>query len=312
MNIKDFLIENYIWILVVILLSIVTIIGFLADKKKSGKKEKNEKSNVGAMNQPQMNQPMMNYQQQGQAPINYQPVENNPNMQVSNPQPMNGPLNFQLPPNTNIQPVNQTMNQMVNNPVSQEPQQPNNQVVEPNPINIPVNPMMNNIPQDTIGMNNPQPVESINPVNQIPTEPMYQPLSEQTPHFAPRDVTPEPIAPSQPSPIDIPIINNPQPMTNSASMVQPINMNPNMQPMNQVPANENIGQMQSQNMNINMQPNNNLPNGYPQPEPNVIPQPVPTPQPANTIPNPVNETIMQQPMNFVYGPSQNGNNQNMM
>ena len=40
MNIKDFLIDNYIWILVIILITIITIIGFLADKKKSGKKEK--------------------------------------------------------------------------------------------------------------------------------------------------------------------------------------------------------------------------------------------------------------------------------
>ena len=38
MNIKDFLIENYIWILVIILITIITIIGFLADKKKNGKK----------------------------------------------------------------------------------------------------------------------------------------------------------------------------------------------------------------------------------------------------------------------------------
>ena len=42
MNIKDFLIENYIWILVVILLCIITVIGFLADKKKT-KKEKIKK-----------------------------------------------------------------------------------------------------------------------------------------------------------------------------------------------------------------------------------------------------------------------------
>ena len=34
MNIKDFLIDNYIWIIVIILITIITIIGFLADRKK--------------------------------------------------------------------------------------------------------------------------------------------------------------------------------------------------------------------------------------------------------------------------------------
>ena len=43
MNIKEFLLDNYIWILVVILLSIITVIGFLADKNRGGKtgKQKN-------------------------------------------------------------------------------------------------------------------------------------------------------------------------------------------------------------------------------------------------------------------------------
>ena len=44
MNIKNFLIDNYIYIIIVIVLIIITIIGFLADKKKSSeKKEKPSK-----------------------------------------------------------------------------------------------------------------------------------------------------------------------------------------------------------------------------------------------------------------------------
>ena len=39
MNIKDFLIDNYIYIIIVIVLIIITIIGFLADKKKNGEKK---------------------------------------------------------------------------------------------------------------------------------------------------------------------------------------------------------------------------------------------------------------------------------
>ena len=37
MNFRDFLMDNYIYIIIVIVLVIVTIIGFLADKKKNGK-----------------------------------------------------------------------------------------------------------------------------------------------------------------------------------------------------------------------------------------------------------------------------------
>ena len=35
MNLKDFLMDNYIYIIIVIILIIITIIGFLADKKKN-------------------------------------------------------------------------------------------------------------------------------------------------------------------------------------------------------------------------------------------------------------------------------------
>ena len=63
MNIKEFLLDNYIWILVVILLSIITIIGFLADKKKGPKKSK------------QNNQKTLNPESiPNGAPLNYQPA----------------------------------------------------------------------------------------------------------------------------------------------------------------------------------------------------------------------------------------------
>ena len=70
MNIKEFLIDNYIWIIVVIVLLIITIIGFLADKKK-GKDPK-----VGA---PQPSPVPNNAAPAG--PINYQPVAPNQNVQ---------------------------------------------------------------------------------------------------------------------------------------------------------------------------------------------------------------------------------------
>ena len=43
MNIVDFLIANYYWFIAIILLTIITIIGFLADKKKSDAKKEKDK-----------------------------------------------------------------------------------------------------------------------------------------------------------------------------------------------------------------------------------------------------------------------------
>ena len=306
MNIKDFLIENYIWILVVILLTIVTIIGFLADKKKSGKKEKNEANNIQPMNQPQMAQPIV------AGPINYQPMENNTEQQMV--QPTNGSLNFQLPPNTNIQPVNQMVNSQVNqmptNQMNIQPPVQNTQVQTPSPfpqVQM-VEPVMNNVPQDTFRMNNPTPVEPIAPVTEVSQEPMYQPLSEQTPHFNPRDINTEISIPT-PVPVvteEVPQINQMQPSFSGESVVEPMNQNmeyPNPQPQ---PVAVNPQQVQM------MQPNMNFNNMVQQPENNVIPQPIPIHGTNNTIPSPTNGQVMQQPMNFVYGPNQNGNNQNMM
>ena len=45
MNIKDFLLDNYIWIVVVIILCIITVIGFLADKTRTKKEKQNSNNN---------------------------------------------------------------------------------------------------------------------------------------------------------------------------------------------------------------------------------------------------------------------------
>ena len=62
MNIKDFLMENYIYIIIVIILTIVTIIGFLADKKRNGDKKPKTMSGTISNNQNQ-NMGNMTYQQ---------------------------------------------------------------------------------------------------------------------------------------------------------------------------------------------------------------------------------------------------------
>jgi len=104
MNIKDFLLDNYIWFLVVILLCIVTVIGFLADRKRSKKVKENENKN---QNVPNNNGVAMNYQQQPQ--MNYQPLsqteQNNMGMMYSNQNMNNLQDNMQVN-NTIPQPNN--------------------------------------------------------------------------------------------------------------------------------------------------------------------------------------------------------------
>ena len=236
--IKEFLIDNYIWILVVILLTIVTIIGFLVDKNKNKKKEA-EPTPQNPVPGPTLN------------PI---PAGMNNGMPYNNGQMMNqGPMQNPTP--------------MMNN---QPQNMPNNgvQMSEPykNPVQTPVL-----MPGE--GPVNPQPVENIS-MNQM-TEPMYQPLSEQTPHFP------------QQQPVNIPTpVNNPLP-------VQPVGMNYNQQ------------------MNPQMQPMNQMPNnGQPQMIPNPMGNaPMPNPMPNNgmnnTIPTPINNQVNGMNNGYVYNPQNN-------
>ena len=98
MNIVDFLKENYIYVIIVIVLTIITIIGFLADKKKGGNKKvgtmsgtipNNQNGTAPVMNgMPQANMGgVNNYQQYGMPVNNAQPMPNNYNQQ---PMPVGG------------------------------------------------------------------------------------------------------------------------------------------------------------------------------------------------------------------------------
>ena len=77
MNIKDFLIDNYIYIIIVVILIVITVIGFLADKKRNGAKK--IKNNVPNMAPKGGN---VAYQPQNVQPMTYQPVTDN-NVNVS-------------------------------------------------------------------------------------------------------------------------------------------------------------------------------------------------------------------------------------
>ena len=203
MNIKEFLVENYIYIIIVIILAIITIIGFLADKKKNGDKRPNT---MGGNIAPGGGQNMGNtpYPQ----PVNYQPINNMPNngqmAYGNNPMPNMG-MNLPNQPINNMTPSQPPLN---NNPGFQGPQMMNMPQTPDMSYNVPqpVDPMqqnMNNVMQPVEQFNqnmNNNMMPSVDPMNQNvgsipqPIEPMqqnvsqdlsYQPLSEQKPTFAP-------------------------------------------------------------------------------------------------------------------------------
>lgn len=326
MNIKDFLIDNYIWILAIILITIVTIIGFLADKKKGGKKKENQVTPPQNMiNQPANDQAPMQYQQ---PPVDQQQNQMNNNMG----------FNYNNS-NMGTQPISQ-MNNTVNNmqPMSTEPQ---------------VIPSMTN---QTFSMTNPQPVDNI--VNNAIPEPMYQPLSEQKPIIKPQNIpnfnnvqsnNNQELNINQ-TPVESLVENaqNGENMLNSNIQAPYVNLQPTspvIPQYNQQTYNNPNQMMQAENNNSIVTPNF-IPNSITTPEPvNPIPMPQPVmpqqimqeqmvqpqmPGPMPTYNNiaPMQPNIIQpnqgqninsapqpmvsspQPINFVYGP-QNNSNQNM-
>ena len=278
MNIKDFLMDNYIYIIIVIVLIIVTVIGFLADKQKIGAK----KNKTAEEPLPGNVSGDINLQ-----PVTFQPVNNN---QMSN---------FSTIPNTNLMPNNQLNNQnnINNGGVSLQ----NNNVMNPTNVGNPIN-------------NIPQPVEPMAVGIAPAPEPMYQPLSEQQTVIAPTNQinslnnlnnginNPQPIQNPEPlqQPINNFIPNNNMPGANTFNgpIVEPI------KPENNIVANT-IG---TQTLN-SVNPNNGM-TFNPQP---INPQPIPNPV-ENTIPSPITppQPTIPGPVGFVYGPttqSQNNNQQ---
>lgn len=341
MNIKEFLLNNYIWILVVILLSIITVIGFLADKSKGTKKNKQKQSPMTPM-------PNQNVSPINSTPINYQPTQTVPEpINYQNPQMINNPSinNIQPMPNPNLNSninINQPMNPNLNNP-----NQPIN--YNPNPMDNLANqsPMINNMPNpNTIGqnniLNNPMPVENIMENNAPNPEPMYQPLSEQKPTFGPSNIETNNVfggnIPNQElnnpinviptieqapiNPYQVPqnngLVNN-QPIINQTPNIipnqinEPVQMTPNYNNspvQNIIPEPTNYQPIPTATEPITYQQNNQAP---------IPNQPVPAPEPIpninqNTIPNPITPpqpAVNPQPITFVYGPQSNNNNQNM-
>lgn len=327
MGIKEFLIQNYIWIIVIIVITIITIIGFLADKKKSGKKKETSPTQ-NLNNQQANNQAQVQYQ----TPI--QPEVNQMNNNLNNNANNNWGVNYNNM-NTTINPINQ-MNNISNNvptPVSSIPQpmgQPMQIVTEP--------------------INSPQPVENV--VRNVATETMYQPSSEQKTTFAPPTVpnftyTQNSVTPENNQPNTIPTNVISIPIENNSSVIS-VTSQPTEQQISSeriMPEQMQTGMPTYNNIQIPVQP---IENNYSTPVTNFIPNNITQPQPVNPIQVPqqiISESMIQegynqpqmiqpnfgqqipqqnqnipigqpiqsvptssQPVNFVYGPQ---NNQNM-
>lgn len=349
-NIKEFLINNYIYILVVILLSIITVIGFLVDKKKSGKgKNKGQVAQAA----PAMATPSANTM--GQAPVSFQPNQvspqpvnvnqmsamqmpfgNNVSNEGFNPN-QNTPVNFGAIPNASVSPLDMNGNNgtipqaipnqgMMPNQMGMTSQESINQIqsnsfqpnsLQPNSIQTnsmqpdnmmaqsmnSVNPIPNNNGPVMNNMNTPEPVENMNANTTGVVEPMYQPLSEQKPVFAPREVV---IPSTQEAPQNT--------MNNNMGMPSQNMVNNEVSNVGQT-MNTNQNMMNSQ-MNYNNEMQNNMVNqnnGFGNMG-QVNPMPMPNPT-VNTVPNPITppQPVNPQPVNFVYGApptNNNGNNVN--
>ena len=298
-NIVEFIRENYIWIMVVILLSIITVIGFLADKKKNPKQKVEKNVDNNPIPGPNMDQ--MNYQTQNQNNMmGVMPNINNINNVIQPNQNMNTEIN------TIPQPVNP---QPMSNPTGFV--EPMSSELRNVPLSSLIDNSMNNIEPINNNVNNPQLVDNINVVNSINQEPIYQPLGEQNLNLAPKEIN----IPIEPMRDNTMMMNNQMPVENNMYSQNMVNPQPQMmaQPQNnnmvynQMPQNNTLNNMNQMNYQenpvVNSQPiipntnaNQTIPNQQP-----VNPQPIPNAQYLNP---------QITPINFIYGPQSNNNNNN--
>ena len=336
MNIKNFLIDNYTWLIVILIITIITIIGFLADKnsKNKQKKEQNDTENelpplmpIQNMDAGQLNnQREMQYQQlesiQSQANNNMGIMYSNENKQMPQPNQLQNISNNQELVGTNNVNLTEENQQTVINTTT---------------------------PIDVTAMNSPQKVEKI--AQHVLEEPIYQPLSEQTtnisqetiPNFSNVQNTNQDISqsinnnlsqnnsnvigasgvtlqPIQQQIIDKPIVENTPNYNGTTSM-----------PKSTENHNINYGMNLAQPMSNFNQNNATIPRPIPEPKPinaqpimqnlhsngqtisqsnyNGMTQQRPAAEPMNQQPTMQNQTITPQPISFVFGPQ--NNNQKM-
>ena len=313
----DFLLEYYVWILVVLVILLITVIGFLADTKKKKKMrekantEENNQQNVGMMDMNSvngMNNSMNNMNNMNN--IFNQNMVNDMNNNMMNNNMEVGVNNFNSIPNGNnsffnpvpeqtpsfepkpVEPVN-----IMNNSMNSVP----TPVVEPTPVSVNpvpevtnVNGMQNNygvVDNQVIG--NPMSTSPIG--NEVPNLNTNVNTMNQTNMF--EQNTSSSMGASNPQ------VNMEMPMNNYNTPVQPVNATTevNIPVNNSIPSTSNMstGPTIEPVINqapINSQPNiNNSINTTPQMGPQVNPEVQPVMQnQMNNIPNMNNQGFVNQ------------------
>lgn len=326
MSFEEFIVKYYGWVLAVLAILIITVIGFIADKKSKKKKE-GKKMNENLNNQLANSPDVM--------PLNMEPTpvqtpEFNQNMNSTMPSPSMGE---EVKSNTEAPYVappvmNDVQMPTMANPVSEE-------------VYKPLSEQTPNIPPRFEGMpvNNNQPVES--PV--MPEVNMEMPYVQtpvmndmSIPNFGPAMATPEVTMPSQPEVAPVNDFVMPVQPENIMPEVGTMNNFSNVAPVENVmpqpamptpPVNMDMGQPNQINMNIGAMPQYTQPiveqpviNPI-QPEPiqMINPEPIPLTQPVQpqTMPNQnvnmANPSVspLQQPMpNNMYNTGSDVNNMN--
>lgn len=304
MNIIDFLYDNYLWIIAILVIAIFTTIGFIADRKSKNKNGKGNESigipsNQAKVVHTEVPTPVNNINTN----MNMASMPNNNYQNVNNNMVNNEP-NFA----TNVPPVNNMSGQgMANNytnggvvnPMNQVPNMGMNENMMPNSNSTMngTNPSVSN----TNPVPTPEPV--VNQVNQmIPNENIQQGFINPIPNNNQNVNQVNNVAPNvNPVPEQTPVYNN-QAMGN---------VNPNMvvnsweepRPVKPVSINQGF----NQNMVSNI-PTNSSPSQIP------IQESIP----VNTVPSNMQQPVNNVPngngvpgLNFVYGSNQNNNNNNL-
>lgn len=274
--IKDFLLEYYVWVLAVLVILLITIIGFLADTKR--KKKLREKSGVVGNtssnlqnNNTNINQNMVMDQSMNMNPNIDRNIGMNPNINLNNQNisnDYNQQNNSNDPFNSNVNGVNNNFEQATmnvnNNPFfiqnqNEEPQViPNN--IAPTPIEaVPIANQMGNIPAAVV---EPTEVTNFNNQNMGPT-PVVEPMQQvQVPYSNPsvQVEMPNQMLDSQTQNIAPPVNNQMPDMANQSTPVQnnvqiPVMPNqdmvvPNNTQMPNMPSQSNMNQMNNGNWQV--------------------------------------------------------------
>ena len=291
MNIIDFLYDNYLWIIAILVIAIFTTIGFIADRKSKSKSGKGNKSIGTPSNQAKVvptevptpaNNINANMNMASMPNNNYKNVNNNSNLTING-----APVN-----NMNEQGiVNNYTNGGIVNPINQAPNMGINENI------MPSNQTMNGVSQSVPNVNSvPTSEPVVNPVNpMMPNENMQQGFVNPTPIGNQNFNQVNNITPNvNPVPEQPPVYNNQAYVNESPNMI--VNSWEEPRPVNPVSINQGFYQNMANNI-----PANNSPSQIP------IQESIP----VNTVPNNMPNGNSAPGLNFVYGSNRNNNNNNL-